>query len=45
MISLCINIQGLIIPSKIIAIPRMVEIHGPNFILVQETMGEGNKVV
>ena len=45
MISLYINIQGLIIPSKIIVIPRMVEIHGPNFILVKETMVEGNKDV
>ena len=45
MISLYINIQGLINPSKIISIDRMVEIHGPNFLLVKETMGEGNKVV
>ena len=45
MISLYINIQGLISPSKIISIARMVEIHGPNFLLVKETMVEGNKVV
>jgi len=45
MISLYINIEGLICPSKIIFIAWMVEIHGPNFILVQETIGEGNKVV
>ena len=45
MISLNINIQGLICPSEIIFFARMVEIHGPNFILVQETIGEGNKVV
>ena len=45
MISLYINIQDLISPSKIISIARMVEIDGPNFILVKETMVEGNKVV
>ena len=45
MFSLYINIQGLISLSKIISIARMVEIHGLIFLLVKETMGEGNKVV
>ena len=45
MISLYINIQGIISPLKIISIAMIVEIHGPNFILVQETIGEGNMVV
>ena len=45
MFSLYINIQGLISPSKIISIATMVEIEGPNFLLVKETMVEGNKVV
>jgi hypothetical protein len=45
MIFLSHNCRGLDNPTKIMAIQRLIEIHKPNLIFLQEMMMEGDTVV
>jgi exonuclease III len=45
MIILSINIRGLGNPSKKNALGRQVDLHKLDIVLIQETMGEGKKLI
>jgi hypothetical protein len=45
MISLSLNVRGLGSPSKRISSVRLVEIHRPDVLMIEETMGESHKLV
>jgi hypothetical protein len=45
MIVLSLNCRGLGNPSIKLALHRLVQVHNPSILWIQETMSEGNKVV